>query len=147
MRAWSRVAFLAASSSGSENRTPERSTRRTSRRICRLTASAEFGGEAASGRRTCWRSWPKSSANGSTIDRPAWTPLQTKNVTPNASIERTGLRPAAHVKRKAKEWDRKVLEKHVSRCFEVLNEYLEQSAKYQGPVRLPSKRIVDVTEK
>src|SRR6267378_1716568 len=26
-------------------------------------------------------------------------------------------------------------------------EYLEQSDEYQGPVRLPSKRIVDVTEK
>lgn len=43
--------------------------------------------------------------------------------------------------------DRDILKKHLDRCFEVLDEYLEQGDKFEGPVRLPSKRIVDVIEK
>lgn len=43
--------------------------------------------------------------------------------------------------------DRGILRKHLDRCFEVLDEYLEQGDKYEGPIRLPSKRIVDVMEK
>ena len=43
--------------------------------------------------------------------------------------------------------DQSILKKHIDRCFEVLDEYLDQGDKYEGPVRLPSKRIVDVIEK
>ncbi len=40
--------------------------------------------------------------------------------------------------------DVETLEKHMHRCFELLDEYLVQADKYYGPVRLESKRIVDV---
>lgn len=43
--------------------------------------------------------------------------------------------------------DQDLLRQHVDRCFEMMNEYLEQDDKYEGPVRLASKRIVDVIEK
>ena len=43
--------------------------------------------------------------------------------------------------------DRDTLKKHLDRCFEVLDEYLEQGDKYEGPVRLPDKKIVDIMEK
>lgn len=33
---------------------------------------------------------------------------------------------------------------HRNRCFELLDEYLVQEEKYYGPIRLESKRIVDV---
>lgn len=40
--------------------------------------------------------------------------------------------------------DRTTLEGHFNRCFELLNEYLAQQDKYYGPIRLDSKRIIDV---
>lgn len=40
--------------------------------------------------------------------------------------------------------DRATLEGHLNRCFELLDEYLAQQDKYYGPIRLESKRIVDV---
>jgi len=43
--------------------------------------------------------------------------------------------------------DQGILKQHLDRCFEVLDGYLEQGDKYEGPVRLPSQRIVDVIEK
>jgi hypothetical protein len=40
--------------------------------------------------------------------------------------------------------DQDILANHLQRCFEMLDEYLIQDEKYYGPVRLGSKRIVDV---
>ena len=40
--------------------------------------------------------------------------------------------------------DLKTLADHRSRCFDLLDEYLIQEEKYYGPIRLESKRIVDV---
>ncbi|MDO8926679.1 MAG: hypothetical protein Q7U94_07215 [Sideroxyarcus sp.] len=40
--------------------------------------------------------------------------------------------------------DQSTLEGHINRCFEVLDDYLAQEDKYYGPIRLASKRIVDV---
>lgn len=40
--------------------------------------------------------------------------------------------------------DENVLADHLHRCFEMLDEYLVQGDKYYGPIRLESKRIVDV---
>ncbi len=40
-----------------------------------------------------------------------------------------------------------LLEKHLKACDKVINEYLGQTDKYYGPVRLESQRIVDVLEK
>ena len=40
--------------------------------------------------------------------------------------------------------DHETLAKHINRCFELLDEYLVQEDKYYGPIRLESKRIVDV---
>lgn len=39
------------------------------------------------------------------------------------------------------------LEGHFNRCFELLDEYLLQQDKYYGPIRLESKRIVDVVSR
>jgi hypothetical protein len=43
--------------------------------------------------------------------------------------------------------DRDILKKHIDRCFKMLDEYLAQGDKYEGPVRLSSKRIADIIEK
>lgn len=40
--------------------------------------------------------------------------------------------------------DLDTLTNHRNRCFELLDEYLVQEDKYYGPIRLESKRIVDV---
>lgn len=40
--------------------------------------------------------------------------------------------------------DHSILEGHLNRCFELIDEYLAQPDKYYGPIRLPSKRIVDI---
>lgn len=40
--------------------------------------------------------------------------------------------------------DRETLEHHINRCTELLDEYLVQADQYYGPIRLESKRIVDV---
>jgi len=39
------------------------------------------------------------------------------------------------------------LEEHIEWCYKVLDEYLEQEAKYYGPVRSADGRIIDVLEK
>jgi hypothetical protein len=39
-----------------------------------------------------------------------------------------------------------LLAEHRDRCSEVLNEYLAQSSKYHGPVRIEGARIVDLME-
>jgi len=38
------------------------------------------------------------------------------------------------------------LQHHLDRCFEMLDEYLENSEKYYGPVRLENGRIIDIME-
>ena len=40
--------------------------------------------------------------------------------------------------------DQDTLANHLNRCFELLDEYLVQEDKYYGPIRLESKRILDV---
>ncbi len=40
--------------------------------------------------------------------------------------------------------NRATLEGHLDRCFALLDEYLVQQDKYYGPIRLESRRIVDV---
>lgn len=39
------------------------------------------------------------------------------------------------------------LEHHIERCFEILDEYLSNEAKYHASVRLTSDHIVDLMEK
>jgi hypothetical protein len=41
--------------------------------------------------------------------------------------------------------DQSTLEKNINICFEMMDNYLVQPDKYYGPIRLPSKRIVDIT--
>lgn len=38
------------------------------------------------------------------------------------------------------------LQGHLDRCFEVMDEYLQNSEKYYGPVRLGTGRIIDIME-
>lgn len=41
--------------------------------------------------------------------------------------------------------DQSTLEGHINVCFEMMDKYLVQPDKYYGPIRLPNKRIVDIT--
>jgi hypothetical protein len=43
--------------------------------------------------------------------------------------------------------DLEVLEGHIDRCFEMLDQHLEQPDKYEGPIRLENGRIVDLVTK